>query len=114
MDRTRLLTAVEYMERNFGNRHLTVSDVARAAGLSVFHFSREFKIAMGKTPHAYLTQVRLLAAKRLLAHGCRSIESIAITCGYATHPHFTNVFGRGQGCSPAKYRQLARAGAVSA
>ena len=45
---------------------LDVDDLARAAGLSRAHFSREFRRAFGESPHAYLLTRRLERAAALL------------------------------------------------
>lgn len=82
--------------------------MSAAIGLTQFHFSRRFKKATGITPHQYLIRVRLAEARRLLATTCLAIEEIAHRCGYSTHAHFTSVFARGIGMTPAAFRIEAR------
>ena len=52
---------------------LGVDDLARAAGLSRAHFSREFRRAFGESPHAYLLTRRLERAAALLRTTDRSV-----------------------------------------
>ena len=110
----RISRAVLFIQEQFRVPGLSVHDIAASAGLSSFHFSRVFRAATGRTPHAYVTELRLHEARRLLASGCRSIESIAHACGYGSHAHFTNSFGRHMGCTPAAYRMQQRAQAAAA
>ena len=60
---------------------LGVADLARAAGLSRAHFSREFRRAFGESPHAYLLTRRLERAAALLRTTDRSIADICFTVG---------------------------------
>ena len=110
----RIARAVLFIQEQFRVPGLSVHEIAARAGLSSFHFSRVFRAATGRTPHSYVTELRLKEARRLLAHGCRSIESIAHACGYGSHAHFTNSFGRHMGCTPATYRMQQRAQAADA
>lgn len=109
----RIARAVAFIRQNFSRHGLSVHEIASSAGLSPFHFSRVFRAATGQSPHGYVLRLRLEEARRLLARGCRSIESIALACGYASHAHFTNSFGRHVGCTPAAYRMQQRAQAVA-
>src|SRR6266566_2961407 len=60
---------------------LTVDDMARAAGLSRAHFSREFRRAFGESPHVYLLTRRLEQAAALLRSTDRSVADICIAVG---------------------------------
>jgi AraC-like DNA-binding protein len=53
------------------NRARSLDELARAAGLSRAHFARQFAATFGVSPHQYLVQLRLDAAKRELALGER-------------------------------------------
>ena len=58
---------------------LGVDDLARAAGLSRAHFSREFRRAFGESPHAYLLTRRLERAAALLRSTDRSVADICFS-----------------------------------
>ena len=83
---------------------LSVDDLARAAGLSRAHFSREFRGAFGESPHAYLLTRRLERAAALLRTTDRSVTDICFSVGLQSVGSFTTSFSRTYGVSPAAYR----------
>jgi AraC-like DNA-binding protein len=84
--------------------HLEVDDMARAAGLSRAHFSREFRRAFGQAPHAYLLGRRMERAAALLRTTDRSVADICFTVGLQSVGSFTTSFTRTYGVSPTAYR----------
>lgn len=85
-------------------RRLSLSDMARQAGLSRFHFLRAFTRAFGVTPYAYAINRRVLNARRLLAQG-RPISMAALEAGFADQAHLTRVFLRTIGVTPGEFRR---------
>jgi AraC-like DNA-binding protein len=83
---------------------LAVEDMARAAGLSRAHFSREFRRAFGDSPHAYLLTRRLERAAALLRTTDRSVAEICLAVGLQSVGSFTTSFKRAFGASPTVYR----------
>jgi AraC-like DNA-binding protein len=83
---------------------LGVDDLARAAGLSKAHFSREFRRAFGETPHAYLLTRRLERAAALLRMTDRSVADICLSVGLRSIGSFTTSFTRTFRRSPTAYR----------
>ena len=83
---------------------LEVSDLARAAGLSRAHFSREFRRAFGESPHAYLLTRRLERAAALLRSTDRPVADICLSVGLRSIGSFTTSFTRTFGVSPTAYR----------
>ncbi len=83
---------------------LTVDDLARAAGLSRAHFSREFRRTFGESPHAYLLTRRLERAAALLRATDRSVAEICFSVGLQSVGSFTTSFTRTYGLSPTAYR----------
>jgi AraC-like DNA-binding protein len=81
-----------------------VDDMARAAGLSRAHFSREFKRAFGESPRAYLLTRRLERAAALLRSTDRSVADICLSVGLQSIGSFTTSFSRTFGASPTAYR----------
>src|SRR4029434_3036580 len=71
---------------------LGVDDLARAAGLSRAHFSREFRRAFGESPHAYLLTRRLERAAALLRTTDRSVARICFAVGLRSVGSFTTSF----------------------
>jgi AraC-like DNA-binding protein len=83
---------------------LGVEDLARAAGLSRAHFSRQFRLAFGEPPHVYLLTRRLERAAALLRTTDRSVAEICLSVGLASIGSFTSSFTRTYGMSPTAYR----------
>ena len=83
---------------------LDVDDLARAAGLSRAHFSREFRRTFGESPHAYLLTRRLERAASLLRATDRSVAEICFDVGLKSVGSFTTSFTRTFGVSPTAYR----------
>jgi AraC-like DNA-binding protein len=83
---------------------LGVDDLARAAGLSKAHFSREFRRAFGDSPHAYLLTRRLERAAALLRTTDRSVADICFSVGLQSVGSFTTSFSRTFAMSPTAYR----------
>jgi AraC-like DNA-binding protein len=83
---------------------LGVDDLARTAGLSRAHFSREFKRAFGESPHVYLLTRRLERAAALLRTTDRSVATICFAVGLQSVGSFTTSFRRTYGMSPTEYR----------
>jgi AraC-like DNA-binding protein len=96
--RARDLADVRYAEP------LGVDDMARAAGLSRAHFSREFRRAFGEPPHVYLLTRRLERAAALLRTTDRPVADICWSVGLRSLGSFTTSFTRTYGMSPAAYR----------
>jgi len=84
---------------------LGVDDLARAAGLSRAHFSREFRRAFGESPHAYLLTRRLERAAALMRTTDRSVAEICFSVGLRSVGSFTSSFTRTYGMSPTAYRE---------
>ena len=83
---------------------LDVDDLARAAGLSRAHFSREFRRAFGESPHGYLLTRRLERAASLLRTTDRSVADVCFSVGLQSVGSFTSSFTRTYGMSPTAYR----------
>jgi AraC-like DNA-binding protein len=83
---------------------LTVDDLARAAGLSRAHFSREFRRAFGDSPHAYLLTRRLERAAALLRGTDMTVADICMAVGLQSVGSFTTSFVRMFDKTPLAYR----------
>jgi AraC-like DNA-binding protein len=83
---------------------LEVDDLARSAGLSRAHFSREFRRAFGESPHAYLLTRRLERAAALLRNTDRSVAEVCLAVGLQGVGSFTTSFKRNYGMTPTAYR----------
>ena len=83
---------------------LGVDDMARVAGLSRAHFSREFRAAFGESPHTYLLTRRMERAAALLRNTDRSVLDVCMSVGLQSVGSFTTSFKRTYGVTPTRYR----------
>ena len=84
---------------------LGVDDMARVAGLSRAHFSREFRRTFGEPPHTYLLTRRLERAAALLRTTDYSVADICMAVGLQSVGSFTSSFTRTYGVPPNSYRR---------
>jgi AraC-like DNA-binding protein len=98
-----LLRARDLVDARYSER-LDVGDLARSAGLSRAHFSREFRRAFGESPHAYLLTRRLERAAALLRGTDHSVASICFAVGLRSVGSFTTSFTRAYAMTPIAYR----------
>lgn len=88
-----------------------VEELSEALGVSKSHLVRVFKAAMGVTPGRYLTEVRLEAAKLLLARREYPLEVVASLCGFSGANYLCRVFKKATGQTPAAWAAAAGGGA---
>lgn len=98
-----ILLARDYIDHHFAEAFglETLSDLT---GLSVYHFARSFKKAVGLSPLAYRNQRRIVVARAMLLDG-EPITQVAVSVGYADQSHLTRQFQRIVGLPPGRYRQ---------
>ena len=78
------------------------------ANLSVYHFSRQFKSEMGMTPLRYISSRRVEQAMRMLRSTIDPLVDVAMSCGFCSQSHFSTVFKKVAGTTPALYRTSGR------
>jgi AraC family transcriptional regulator len=106
-DRRRLVEAALWLDAH-AHEPVDLETAARAAGLSPFHFLRQFASVIGVTPHQYLVRSRLRRAARLLADDAGSITDIAFDVGFGDLSNFVRTFHRAAGVSPRAFRKAAK------
>ena len=104
-----LREARDFMRYAYG-RPISLPDVAEHANLSPYHFLRIYKRAYGETPHEFLTRLRLVRAKTLLARGSHIITEAGFEVGFSSLGSFSSLFAGRVGLSPSEYRRHARSG----
>jgi AraC-like DNA-binding protein len=85
----------------------SLADLANEAGVSRFQLIRGFFKLTGLTPHSYILQRRLDAARAMIAHGA-SLADSAADCGFADQSHFNRTFIRRYGVTPGAYAEAVR------
>jgi LacI family transcriptional regulator len=102
-----LARAVSYIRENAAEA-ISVTDVARQAGLSRCVLERRFRESFHRSPGEEIRRVRLERARQLLVETDLSIPDVAESCGFGSNAYFTDCFNRSQGISPLRYRKLER------
>jgi AraC-like DNA-binding protein len=98
-----LIRAEQFILNEYG-RHLTLADLAAAAGVSRQHLLKLFRQHRGCTPTQSLYERRLSAATEQLSHTGLPIREIAARCGFANEFHFSRKFKQVHGQSPRGWR----------
>ena len=93
--------AREYLAEHVAD-NVTLTELARQAGLSPFHLCRVFRRSVGMTPHTYQTQLRVRQAKSMMGAGL-PIASAAVAAGFYDQAHLTRHFKRVVGVPPGRY-----------
>jgi AraC-like DNA-binding protein len=86
------------------NQRMELTELAAVAGLSVYHFAREFKHSAGVTPHCYIIQKRVEHAQAMLTRTDLSVAEIAIAAGYSDQSQLTRHFRQVLGTTPRSFR----------
>lgn len=86
-------------------RPWTIAELAKTSGLSRAAFAEKFTSAVGVPPIGYLTNWRLMKARRLLRETDLGIDEIALRCGYKSLPSFTRRFKAAFGVGPGAFRR---------
>jgi AraC family transcriptional regulator len=83
---------------------ISLADLARQVGMSIFHFARCFRLTTGMPPYQFVTRRRIERARELLIDPNLSVSDVAVRCGFSQQSHFGEVFRRVVGASPRSYR----------
>lgn len=98
VDRAKEMIETQYPEP------LSLSTLARDAGMSTFHFARVFAALEGQPPHRFLVDVRLARAAARLRNGA-SVTDTCYAVGFGSLSHFVQAFRRRYGASPSRIRR---------
>lgn len=97
----RVVAAKLYIDAHYREK-IDLPKMAEEACYSKYHFLRLFKQAYGKSPHQYLTEVRIQAAKKLFQQR-QTIAEVCYRVGFESIPSFTHLFKKTIGVSPKVY-----------
>lgn len=84
---------------------ITLEILAGLANLSVFHFTRRFKLTMGLTPYQYVLTWKIRRAQQLLRAGQLPVAAVGDALGFASPDHFAAAFKRVVGQTPRAFQQ---------
>jgi len=99
----RIVKAKLFIDDNYADA-IELDHIADEAFFSKYHFIRLFKKAYGKTPHQYLTYVRIEKSKLLLKEEM-AISEVCYAVGFDSISSFTGLFKRVVGQTPSAYQQ---------
>jgi AraC-like DNA-binding protein len=102
-----IANAVRFIAASYADP-ITVDDIARAAGMSRYHFSRRFRDVMKASPYRHLLDVRLGHAAELLRRGRHGVTEVAFAVGFNDPSRFAKSFRARFGAAPARFASETR------
>jgi AraC family transcriptional regulator len=98
-----LRRVIEYMHANL-DKQISLKDLAGCAGLSLSHFSFQFRASTNQSPHQYMLRLRVERSKELLTDSRLSVLDVGLEVGFRNQQHFATVFRNSVGVPPSVYR----------
>lgn len=102
--------ALSYLHENFRSP-IRLDDMARAANLSRYYFSRRFRTLTGFSPGEYLIRLRLEYARTLLETTDLPIRTVGEMSGFTDEAYFSRLFSQRTGINARTFRKEKRGGA---
>ncbi|CAI6044487.1 response regulator [Cohnella sp. JJ-181] len=96
---------MQYVERHYQSRELSLSEIGEFVGVTVPHLCSVFKEGTGVTIKQYVSEYRINRAKALLANRELKLFDIALQVGYADGEYFSKMFKKIAGMQPSEYRK---------
>ncbi|CAM4510627.1 two-component system response regulator YesN [Paenibacillus endophyticus] len=96
---------IQYIERNYRNRQLTLTEISEYVGVTIPHMCFVFKEGTGTTIKNFLSEYRIDRAKELLASKDLKLFDIALQVGYGDGEYFSKIFKKVTGLQPSEYRK---------
>ena len=103
-----LIAQIQFWMSNNLNSTDSLTNIAEQFNISTRSLSRRFKAATGISATQHWQQLRIEAAKDLLASSNLSIQEIAYHVGYQDHGHLTRLFKKSLNLTPKDYRAMVR------
>lgn len=97
----RIVQAKLFIDSNYAG-NIDLNNISDEAYFSKFHFTRLFKNIYGKTPHQYLTAVRIEKAK-LLLQANKAVSEVCFSVGFESVSSFGSLFKRIVGVTPSAF-----------
>lgn len=102
--RLKIEKSADAIHESFASEVLSVSALAKDAGMSEVYFRKLFHLRFGMSPSHYIMQTRISHAVKLMQLERLSLDEISEKSGFSSLPYFSKVFKAMMGESPAKYR----------
>lgn len=99
----KLRQVTDFIAENYADE-IKLSELAQVAGMSDFHFAREFKKTTGFSPHQYLINFRIERAKAFLKQDKLTLSEVSLRSGFSHQSHFTRLFRKVTGTTPKLFR----------
>lgn len=112
LDQTVMARICEYVEAGLTHR-ITLTELARVATLSPFHFARCFKATTGLAPHQYVAARRIERARHLIMTTSQPVHEVAWSVGFENISHFRRQFASQVGVVPGVLRRAIRGNAAA-
>ncbi|MES2617306.1 MAG: AraC family transcriptional regulator [Bacteroidota bacterium] len=97
----RIVQAKQFIDNNYSEK-IDLDNISDEACFSKFHFIRLFKSIYGKTPHQYLTSVRIEKAQHFLRDN-KSVTDACALVGFDSVSTFSGLFTKMTGKTPSEY-----------
>jgi AraC family transcriptional regulator len=102
LTRLQLRLAMDHLHERLGEQ-LRLEELARAVGMSPFHFSRRFRRSTGVPPHRYLIRLRVQRAREMLLRGAATLAEVAVRVGFYDQSHLATHFKAAFGVTPGRF-----------
>lgn len=93
----------KFLDENY-HKNLKIEEISKIIGINQNKLRREFKEQYQTTIVNYISELRMLKAKKMIVNNRIMIKEIAIECGYEYVQNFTRAFKKKFGVSPEKLR----------
>jgi len=103
---TQIEKNIVYLHEKFGE-NISVEELARECGLSVYYYIKVFRAYTGQTPYDYLIDLRLQKARNLLIETNETVEVVALSVGFSESKNFIACFKKRLGITPLQFRKQA-------
>lgn len=101
-DAARLHRLEAYVHRHI-DRRILLDELVIVAGLGSGALNRWFNRVTGTSPAAWVQELRLAMAERLLLEGALNVTAVAVECGFYDQAHLANAFRKSRGVSPSHW-----------
>jgi AraC family transcriptional regulator len=99
-----LSRVIDHIEAHLAEK-ITIVSLANLINVSRGHLSRAFKSSVGVAPARYISGQRVALACEIMKSTRAPLSEVALACGLADQSHLCNLFRRGMGMTPSRWRR---------